>query len=125
MAQIYAQMFLLIDGQLLGECSSVEVNIEDTSPEVLTLAHQGTRGKTPGPKRLTISSRHFIPAAGVEYEFSNDLIKNRFVNAKIQRTDNNKSLASEGWFTASSLSTAVVENLSYSFDFNGEPAEWT
>lgn len=124
MAQIYAQMFLTINGQLLGECSSIDVNVGDTSPEVLTLGNEGTRGKTPGPKTLEISSNNFIPAAGVEYEFVDDLMDNKFVTLKVQRVDNGKSLTSTGWFTGSQLTTAVGENLNYSFSFKGQPAKW-
>lgn len=118
---IYDQIYVYINGQLLAEAISVQTAIESDDQKVLTLA-KGFGGITPSPDVRTAKVENAVPSAGFEFDFEKAKRDRAVVELRLQSGATGKTMTSKGFLMNVSIDAGVGKVLSVSFDFSGEPA---
>lgn len=121
--QVYDQILMAVNGQILGEAESVEVRNENTSQDVLTLV-KGFAGETPGPDKLVCSVSSFLPSSGQEFAFDKAEQLHAIYTVSFIQRSGSKKLTSTGFFRNFRASAGVGQNSKVDVEFHGTPAKF-
>ena len=118
----YAVGYIFVDGQLLAEALSVDLDYQ-TGNQIVVTQYKGFAGVSPGADRTMITVKSAIPKAGLELNVY-DIAKNRTPVEFVIFAAGNKR-TSTGFIQGVKESFGVDTPSSLDFDFEGDPLEYT
>jgi len=118
--QDYAIGYVLVNGAVAAEVTSMERNTESGSTPIYTI-QDGLTGKTQGSPQVTVTVGYNIPASGTEYPYHNWCVQGAYVS--IQTGWGRNAYISEGWITSNRESQSVNANAEGTFEWMGKPNE--
>lgn len=117
-------MYLFVDGALLKENTSVDINWDGDDQDVQTTA-KGWAGISPSPVSLSINVENVIPPAGFEFDAAKAFVEKTEHEIKCMSGATGKSLVSKGYVRQPKLASGVGKVTQYTWGFKGTPATWS
>jgi hypothetical protein len=115
--QLYALLYVTVDGALLTEESSVQVRRASNAQIVQTTA-KGFAGVSPGAPMVNISIKNALPAADIEYD-AGDVITSLAVVEIGVIHPSGKQLVAKGFILEDTFGHSVGSESNYDFEFVG------
>ncbi len=121
---IYDQIYVFINGQLLVESTTMQTGLESDDQKVLTLV-KGFAGITPSPDVRVAKVENVVPSTGFEFDFEKAKKERQLIELKLQSGATGKTMISKGFLMHVSIESGVGKTTQVSFDFAGEPNLFT
>lgn len=119
--QLYTNATVYVDGSLLSEAASVQVERDSNSQLVNTIA-RGFAGVSPGAAITKISVSNAVPAADFELNPGKFLLANKEVEVTVFA--GGRTLTSKGFIMSDSFQYSTGSSSELSFQFTGGPSDW-
>lgn len=121
--QLYDQYFAYLNGALLAENTSLDIELRGDDQEILTTA-KGFAGLTPSPRSVMITAENVVPPTGFEFDAFQKFLDSELVEMKVQSGATGKTLVSKGFIQAPKVQGGVGKTVSLSFTFKGGPSKF-
>jgi hypothetical protein len=122
-AQVYDQLYIFWNGDLLQENTSAEIDLDGDDQDVLTIP-KGWAGQTPSPKKTMVRLGNVVPPTGQEVDAWEYALTSKKGTMRVTSGATGKSITSEGFIRKPKLSAGVGKNVDQNFEFHGTPAGW-
>lgn len=120
--QIYAILFVNVDGALLSQEGSVTIDRSSNSQPIKTVV-LGYAGESPGAAMTEVSVNNVMPAAGMELDAGKNI--NGLIPSEIGiEGPGGKVMQVNGFIVSDSISHSVDNPSAYSFRFRGPFAQF-
>lgn len=119
--QLYTLAYCTVDGKLLTEEASVNVNRATNSQAVTTVA-KGYAGESPGAPTVEIQVTNAVPAA--DFELNAGPFMKSLQAVEIGIITAGKQLVAKGFIVSDSFKHSVNSESSYDFSFRGSFADF-
>ena len=117
----YAVGYVFVDGQLLVEELSVDLEF-DTGNQIIITQYKGFAGVSPGAKQTKATIKSAIPKSGLEVDLYGIAAENTPVELVVFA--GGKKRTSKGFIMNVKESFSADNPSSVDFEFNGDPLEY-
>lgn len=94
--QLYDQVYIYINGQLLAENTSISTNLEGEQQEVMTTV-KGFAGISAGPDKRVISLENVVPVKGMEFKIEEAYLNKAELEIRLQFGGSGKQCNTKGF----------------------------
>ncbi len=117
----YDQVFVEIDGTLMGEATTVDIEITDNDQDVETIA-KGYAGTSASPSKMMVSMSLAVNSAGFDKNAFKLFLSKQVVQIRLTLGGSGLSMTSKGRIRAPKMKAGVGATTTEDFQFVGEPA---
>ena len=120
--QTYATSLVYVNSSLLAEESSVTINRNTNSQQMITL-HGGYAGESSGAEIVNVTVQSNIPSSGFEFDPGQFMLGSRYVEFDIRI--GSETIAFEGQITSDNFAHAVGSSAALSFSARGKFSKYS